>query len=109
MFVRSIFPERYPGLLPTFLFFDNACGLRSHIKSCVDNSLLARTALVVDPFHFTGHMVSDVDCQTFCNPNKYPALKGEDGNWVFNSSAAEQVNAWFGKFQAKVKEMNVVR
>lgn len=58
LFIRNIFPERFPGLEPTFLFFDNACGLRDHIKGCVDNSLLDRVALVVDPFHFATHSVA---------------------------------------------------
>lgn len=108
MFIRSIFPERYPGLQPNFLFFDNACGLREHI-ACADNALLERMALVVDPFHFSGHLESDVLCQTYCNPKKYPVLKDEKGSWIFNSSVAEQVNVWYGRFQSKVKEMNVVR
>lgn len=109
MFMRSVFPESYPGLIPTFLFFDNACGLREHVVTCVDIGLLGRVVLVVDPFHFSGHMETDLMCQTHCNPKKYPMLKDENGAWIFNSSVAEQVNAWFGKFQPKVKEMNVVR
>lgn len=27
--------------------------------------------------------------------------------WLFNSSAAEQVNVWFGAFQSIVREMSV--
>lgn len=66
-------------------------------------------ALVVDAFHFGGHKVSHEECQQYCSPYVYPVLKNTDGSWLFNSSAAEQVNSWFGKFQNKVKEMNVVR
>lgn len=108
VFIRSIFPNRYPALLPDFIFFDNACGLRAHIAGC-DNELLTHTALVVDPFHFSGHLEFHEECQTYCSPHKYPILKDSEGAWVFNSSVAEQVNSWFGKFQPKVKEMNVVR
>lgn len=109
MFVRSVFPERFPGLEPSFLFFDNACGLRAHVRSSGDISLLSRVALVVDPFHFSGHSASDTECQKFCNPSVFPILRTAEGGWLFNSSAAEQANAWFGKFQSKVKEMNVIR
>lgn len=109
MFVKSIFPERLPGMLPTFLFYDNACGLRSHIRCSGDDHLLRHMALVVDPFHFSGHSEQDTECQAHCNPHKFPILKTFDGSWLFNSSVAEQVNVWYGKFQPKVKEMNVVR
>lgn len=109
LFVQNIFPERLPGLEPSFLFFDNACGLRAHVKSCVDSSLLDRVALVVDVFHFSGHKRSHVECQEFCSPFVYPVLKSDDGSWLFNSSAAEQANSWFGRFQSRVKEMNVIR
>lgn len=66
-------------------------------------------AFVVDAFHYGGHKESNEDCQQFCSPYRYPVLKKGDGSWLFNSSAAEQANVWFGVFQSKVKEMNVVR
>lgn len=31
----------------------------------------------------------------------------EDGKWRFNSSAAEQANAWIGGYQSMVREMQV--
>jgi hypothetical protein len=34
-------------------------------------------------------------------------LHTEDGNWCFNSSTTEQVNAWFGGYQAIMQEMSV--
>ena len=36
-------------------------------------------------------------------------LVHDDGQWVFNSSAAEQANVWFGGFQAIVRDMWVER
>lgn len=108
-FIHSVFPLEFPGIEPEFLFFDNACGLRSYITGRQDFDLLCRMAIVVDAFHFSGHKESHADCQANCNPKVFPVLKGKDGKWVFNSSAAEQVNAWFGKFQSKVKEMNYIR
>lgn len=108
-FIDSVFPHSLPGSLPDFLFFDNACGLRKFVAKRVDSDRLAQMAVVVDAFHFPGHKIEDVECQTHCNPKSYPVLRREDGSWLFNSSAAEQVNSWFGKLQPKVKEMNVVR
>lgn len=70
---------------------------------------LSDVALVVDGFHFTGHKAEDLVCQLHCNPHAYPVLRRPDGTWLFNTSAAEQVNSWFGRFNSKVKEMNVVR
>lgn len=109
VFCRSIFPPSSPGLEPDFLFFDNACSLRSHLRGCDHQGLLKRMALVVDSFHFSTHKHSNVECQQFCNPSSYPVLRSHDGAWLFNSSAAEQANVWFGKFQTRVREMNVVR
>ena len=61
-------------------------------------------------FHFkTKHKVSDVDCGKNCNPYLWPVLRINDTEWRFNSSAAEQVNAWYGGFQAIVREMQVDR
>lgn len=103
-----MFPQSILGLEPEILFFDNACGLRKHVKG-YDPALLTRMAIVVDAFHYGGHKDSHEDCKVYCSPYSYPVLKKPDGAWLFNSSAAEQVNSWFGKFQNKVKEMNVVR
>lgn len=62
-------------------------------------------ALPVDVFHMkTKHKDSDEFCGLYCNPARWPELY--DGNkWRFNSSAAEMTNAWFGGFQALVREM----
>lgn len=106
-FFDSVFPVVTPGIEPDILFFDNACSLRATLKSRGLYELLNRVAFVVDAWHFPTHSVDDQECQTYCNPHKFPVLKKEDGTWLFNSSAAEQVNSWFGKFQPKVKEMNV--
>jgi hypothetical protein len=108
-FVESVFPLSCPGIEPNFLFFDNACGLRSHLEGCEAVPLLKRLAIVVDAFHYPGHIETHRGCKEFCSSEAYPLLKCPDGSFLFNSSAAEQINAWFGKFQPKVKEMNVTR
>jgi hypothetical protein len=53
--------------------------------------------------------VGDIFCQINCNPARFKELIGPDGKWVFNSSAAEQANVWFGKFQNVVQDMPVIR
>lgn len=75
--------------------------LRHYFDSC---------ALPVNIFHFKcKHKESDIECGTYCNPYIWPELRTEDGKWQFNSSAAEQTNAWFGGYQAIVREMQVDR
>lgn len=60
--------------------------------------------LPVDVFHFKSkHKESDEFCQK--NPSQWMELVGDNGEWVFNSSAAEQGNVWIGGYQAIVREM----
>ena len=95
-----------PLALPNFIFFDNACKLRAHMVRNSDNYFTSRSALVVDVFHFKSkHKATDTACQEFCNPAGYPELRNPDNTWVFNSSAAEQANSWFGLFHSIVREM----
>lgn len=108
-FFDSVFPPGAAGIEPNIVFFDHACGLRAYILNRDLDNILQRVAFVVDAWHFPTHSLNDLHCQTFCNPHKFPVLKRVDGSWVFNSSAAEQINSWFGKFQPKVKEMNVTK
>jgi hypothetical protein len=50
-------------------------------------------ALAVDVFHFNcKHKASDDKCNANCNPALFKELITEEGNWRFNSSAAEQAN-----------------
>ena len=71
-------------------------------------------AMPVDVFHATTkHKATDQFCNQNCNPALFPEIYREDtGNdkrpWIFNSSAAEQINVWFGKFLAVVREMSEV-
>lgn len=63
----------------------------------------------VDVFHFDcKHKEKDKFCSENCNPALFPELVVGD-KWLFNSSAAEQANAWIGGFQAMVREMRVER
>ena len=66
-------------------------------------------ALPVDVFHFKcKHKESDEYCATHCNPASYPELMTGE-KWTFNSSVAEQANAWVGGFLAIVRDMRPER
>jgi hypothetical protein len=79
------------------------------LKILDPNDPLRLVAQPVDVFHFEGkHTEKDKFCQQNCNPALWPDLM-VDGNWRFNSSVAEQTNAWFGGFQAMVREMRIER
>lgn len=107
----GLFPTK--ASLPGVLWHDNNCQIVKMLKNDEDDHL--RTyfdgcALPVDVFHFKSkHKESDIDCGANCNPYIWPELRTEDGKWRFNSSAAEQANAWFGRYQAIVREMSVDR
>ncbi|KAG1844952.1 hypothetical protein DFJ58DRAFT_731030 [Suillus subalutaceus] len=93
-FIRRVF--RDPETRPTHVFFDNNCRLALHVQN---DPFFQDIGLSVDVFHFEcKHSKQDTFCQENCNPAAFPELKTDDGEWYFNSSACEQVNSWFGKF-----------
>ena len=93
--------------MPEIIFYDSNCNLRKHLEAQGDTDILGRAGLPVDVFHFQcKHSQSDEYCNEHCNPASFPELTNGD-EWVFNSSAAEQANAWFGQFQPIVREMTV--
>ncbi|KAJ7210572.1 hypothetical protein B0H12DRAFT_1278150 [Mycena haematopus] len=109
-FWMKLFPTK--ASLPHVLWHDNNCRVVAMLKN--DDEYL-RTyfdgcALPVDVFHFKSkHKEGDVECGRNCNPYIWPELRTKDGKWRFNSSAAEQTNAWFGGFQSMVREMQADR
>src|SRR5580693_2865267 len=71
-----------------------------------DDTYFDQVLLPVDVFHFKAkHKETDTFCQENCNPAAWKELFDKDGNWRFNSSAAEQANAWIGNFISIVLEM----
>ncbi|KAJ7165361.1 hypothetical protein C8R46DRAFT_1163693 [Mycena filopes] len=109
LFLKATFPSQYPGAMPSYIFYDNNCLFVKHLLASGDH-YFDRVGLPVDVWHFKcKHKEGDLFCQTHCNPARFRELVGDDGKWVFNSSAAEQSNAWFGKFQNVVQEMPVLR
>jgi hypothetical protein len=64
----------------------------------------------VDVFHARNHhKESDIFCNVYCNPARFPELVAPDGKWLLNSSVAEQTNVWFGAFQAMTRELPASR
>lgn len=106
------FPETHPGSKPTYLFYDNNCQLHRYIASPGHPKVQAYWESIhkpVDVFHFfCKHSEEDEICRTFCNPTLFPDLM-TDGKWTFNTSAAEQVNAWLVKYKTIVREMEETR
>lgn len=111
-FVMQTFPETYPGSKPTYLFYDNNCQLHKYISAPGHPKVQAYWGTIhkpVDVFHFEcKHSEKDVVCQQYCNPALFPDLM-TNGQWTFNSSAAEQANAWLGKYKTIVREMGQTR
>ena len=95
--------------MPSYIFYDNNCKLKAHLLSSQD-SYFDNVGMPVDIFHAkTKHTESDIICQKYCNAAQFRELIGPDDNWIFNSSVAEQVNNWFGKFHNIVREMSVIK
>ncbi|KAJ6609392.1 hypothetical protein B0H10DRAFT_1813877, partial [Mycena sp. CBHHK59/15] len=108
-FLKATFLPQYPGAMPSYIFYDNNCSFKKHLLASGDH-YFDHVGLPVDVWHFKcKHKEGDVFCQIHCNPARFRELIGENNTWMFNSSAAEQSNAWFGKFQNVVQEMPVLR
>lgn len=105
--MMSTFPTRTS--LPNVIWHDNNCRIMAMLKNDTDERLRTYfhdVALPVDVFHFKSkHKESDVECGQNCNPYLWPELRTEGGKWRFNSSAAEQGNAWYGGFLAIIRDM----
>jgi hypothetical protein len=98
-----------PETRPEHILFDNNCTLAKMVKH---DDFFKEIGLTVDVFHFKSkHSVRDVFCQTNCNPANFPELQiienGTHVGWYFNSSVAEQTNAWIGGYMAICREMHV--
>ena len=67
--------------------------------------------MCVDVWHFINkHKTRDTFCQDNCNPADYPELMDSDGkSWFFNTSVAEQTNAWIGGYRPICREMIPVK
>ena len=107
-FLEATFPEDKPRALPNYIFYDNACNLLEFLLANGER-WISSVGLVVDVFHaVTKHKDTDEFCQRHCNPAGFRELLTDLQEWLFNSSAAEQVNVWFGDFGPIVREMTEV-
>jgi hypothetical protein len=62
--------------------------------------------MCVDAWHFRNkHAVTHMYCQLNCNPALYPELMDSFSGWFFNTSIAEQTNAWLGGYHSMCQEM----
>ena len=62
--------------------------------------------MCVDVWHFRNkHKATHEYCQKYCNPVQFPELLNESGKGFFNTSVAEQVNAWLGGYLSICREM----
>lgn len=110
-FLKATFPEAYPGAIPSYIFFDKNCQLLKHLIASGDH-YFDHTGLPVDVFHASNcHHETDTFCNVHCNPAKFEELidPTQPNGWRFNSSAAEQANAWFGGFASIVREMPICK
>jgi hypothetical protein len=107
----TLFPTKES--LPGVIWHDNNCQIMKMLRNDEDPSFrnyFEHCALPVDVFHFKcKHKETDEDCGRHCNPYIWPELRTEENKWRFNSSAAEQANAWIGGYQAIVREMQAER
>ena len=92
---------------PDHIFYDSNCDARQQAEK---NTWFAGIGMCVDVWHFRNkHKVTHEYCQKYCNPIQYPELVDEEGKWFFNTSVAEQVNAWLGGYLSICWEMLPVR
>ena len=82
-------------------WYDNNCRVAAMLAAD-GNTYFKNVTLPVDMFHFKSkHKQTDDFCGRFCNPAHWVKLiDDQTDQWIFNSSAAEQVNLWFGGFCA---------
>ncbi|KAF7300735.1 hypothetical protein MKEN_01298300 [Mycena kentingensis (nom. inval.)] len=101
-----------PGSVkPEHFIYDSNCDASQQVKAHPEQwEWFADVGMSVDVFHFlTKHAEDHFHCQEFCNPSSFPELLADDKSWFFNSSIAEQNNAWLGGFQSIVRQMTAVK
>jgi hypothetical protein len=90
---------------PEHLIYDSNCDAKQ--QAMVSNDPYFRDmGMCVDVWHFLNkHKVTHTFCQEHCNPAMYPELQDEKGDWYFNTSVAEQTNAWLAGYHSMCREM----
>lgn len=104
--VKDFLEETFPLGMLEVVFYDNACRLTEHIYAGhSDSSRFAGTVIPVDPFHHRSHAESDQFCKLFTDPKLFPDIQ-DAGKWIFNASAAELTNIWYGGFASMCRNMH---
>jgi hypothetical protein len=89
---------------PEHIFYDTNCLARQQAEKSFPwfNGI----GMCVDVWHFLNkHQTTHQYCQENCNPVQFPELLDEFGKWFFNTSVAEQINAWLQGYHSIVREM----
>ena len=88
---------------PEHIFYDTNCDARQQAEK---DPWFQGIGMCVDAWHFRKkHAVTHKYCQLNCNPAKYPELMDGSSGWFFNTSVAEQTNAWLGGYHSMCREM----
>ena len=97
IFWKGLFPTEVS--LPAICWYDNNCKVAAMLAADGE-TYFDHVALPIDMFHFKSkHRQTDAFCGWCCNLAHWIELTDEHmGQWIFNSSAAEQVNLSFGGF-----------
>ncbi|EGG07694.1 uncharacterized protein MELLADRAFT_85573 [Melampsora larici-populina 98AG31] len=107
--LRDYLVEAFPDGLPEVIFYDNACNLLQVIHNGdKDPTPFENTVIPVDPFHHRSHKESDSFFQMYTDPKKFPDLQ-QKGSWIFNASAGELSNIWYGGFASMCRNMQATR
>ena len=88
---------------PEHVFYDTNCDARQQVEN---DPWFKDIGMCVDVWHFLNkHKVTHEYCQKNCNPYMYKELRDENGQWTFNTSVAEQTNAWLQGYHSMCREM----
>jgi hypothetical protein len=88
---------------PEHIFYDTNCDARQQAEK---DPWFKGVGMCVDAWHFRNkHAVTHTYCQLNCNLALYPELMDSFSGWFFNTSIAEQTNAWLGGYHSMCREM----
>jgi hypothetical protein len=112
--------EHHPNSRPSFIAYNDACGLLRHIVIQNPNDPWLSTKFIVDAWHYLGHRATNIRCRLWCNPapkNGFQpdlVLVEEDANVIchqtrpFNTETTEQLNSWLNGFESQLRQMSDV-
>ena len=88
---------------PEHIMYDTNCDARQQAEK---DEWFRDIGMCVDAWHFRNkHAITHQYCQLHCNPAKYPELMDDTSSWFFNTSIAEQTNAWLAGYHSICREM----